>query len=66
MGAPAVEALRRALSDAEARVRSSSVTALGSIVSPDSEAVFDIRRALADTNQDVRYSARAALRHLGL
>lgn len=62
---PAVPALRHALSDGDPRVRSSSVTALGAIVPPDSEAVLDIRHALVDKSADVRFSVRAALRRLG-
>jgi len=63
--APAVPALRRALADADPRVRSSSVTALGAIVPPGSAAVSDIRRLLGDRDEDVRFSARAALARLG-
>ncbi|MEK7384152.1 MAG: HEAT repeat domain-containing protein, partial [Elusimicrobiota bacterium] len=58
--APAISALRRALSDRDRRVRSSVVLALGSVGSVDAVR-SDLRRALSDKDEDVRFSAAIAL-----
>jgi len=57
---PAVCALRGVLKkDGDRRVRASAGLALGKIGAAD--AISDLRRALRDRNEDVRYSAKLAL-----
>jgi hypothetical protein len=60
--APAVPALKRALSDPDRRVRASAALALGAVGNAD--AADDLRRALRDPDEEVRLSAKAALLRL--
>ncbi|MBI2386990.1 MAG: HEAT repeat domain-containing protein, partial [Elusimicrobia bacterium] len=61
---PAVPALRRALTDPDARVRASAALALGAVGKAAAGVLDDLRRALKDKDAEVRFSAQLSLRRL--
>jgi HEAT repeat protein len=60
-----VPALRAALNDLIAQVRSAAALALGEIGPEAKDAVPDLRAALKDQDGDVRRAAAEALRKIG-